>query len=87
MTRNFATQCTIKRGSNKHIVGETIFIRSTVEYLTKYLNRDVKEGEELKVTSKMVLLSFGVVFSNSKDWDGHRAKRSGDHQAQKNTQI
>lgn len=78
MTRNFAMQCNMQRGNNKHIVGETSFVKTIVDFLTNYYNRDVKEGDEPKITSKMVSSSFGIVFTNSKDWDGHRAKRSSD---------
>lgn len=78
MTRNLAMKCNmcINRSKDKYLVGDTIFVKTIVEYITNYLNRDVKEGAQPLVTTKMVASSFGIVFTNSKDWDGHRSKRS-----------
>lgn len=75
MSRNLAMQCNMSlERNNKKVVKDTIFVKTIVDYITNWLNRNCKDNEE-KISTKMVMSSFGVVFTNSKDWKGYRAKR------------
>lgn len=76
MTRNLAMQCNMSLSrNNKEVVKDTLFVKTVVEYITAWLNRNTKEGEPM-ISSKVVSSSFGIVFTGSKDWDGYRLKRT-----------